>query len=98
METTAYKGYHFEKGLMAQIRDFYDSGGGRHSTRYTEVFLDTGTREIWGLEKVSIGQNSWSYYQDPAILRIGNFAGPGATRDGIIAAAQRAQRERREGR
>lgn len=39
---------------------------------YTEVFYDMDADEVWTVDQISIGQNSWTEYHDPAIIKICN--------------------------
>lgn len=39
---------------------------------YTEVFFDRSTGEIWTVDQVSLGMNSWTQYDDPDIIKICN--------------------------
>ena len=37
---------------------------------YTEVFYDRNTGEVWTVDQVSLGHNSWTEYHDPAVIKI----------------------------
>ncbi len=37
---------------------------------YTEVFYNTETGDVWTIDQVSIGHNSWTEYDDPAIIKV----------------------------
>lgn len=41
-------------------------------TRYEEIFYNRETGEVWTKFQYSIGQCSWTQYQDPAIIKICN--------------------------
>ena len=41
-------------------------------TRYEEIFYNRETGEVWTKFQCSIGQNSWTQYHDPAIIKICN--------------------------
>ncbi|MGN0968113.1 MAG: hypothetical protein ACI4O3_02495 [Oscillospiraceae bacterium] len=43
-----------------------------HSGGYTEIFYDRSTGEIWTKDQISIGQNSWTVYHDPDVIKICN--------------------------
>ena len=58
------------KGLRAACGQTYNwtprSGG------YTEVFYDMTTGEIWTVDQVSIGMNTWTQYDDPDVIKVCN--------------------------
>ena len=37
---------------------------------YTEIFYDRSTGEIWTVDQVSLGHNSWTQYDDPNVIKI----------------------------
>lgn len=39
---------------------------------YTEVFYDRQTGEVWTRDQVSLGQNTWTVYDDPAVIKVCN--------------------------
>ena len=39
---------------------------------YTEVFFDRATGEIWTVDQVSLGMNTWTQYDDPDIIKVCN--------------------------
>lgn len=39
---------------------------------YTEVFFDRDNGEVWTVDQVSLGQNSWTEYHDPAVIKLCN--------------------------
>lgn len=41
-------------------------------TRYEEIFYNRETGEVWTKFQCSIGQNNWTQYHDPAIIKICN--------------------------
>lgn len=43
---------------------------------YYQVFYNRETDEVWGNFEVSLGENSWSVYDDRNIVCIGNFSRP----------------------
>ena len=47
---------------------------GYYSGSYIEIFYDTETGEVWGKYQYSIGQNNWTQYDDPAVIKIGNVS------------------------
>lgn len=42
----------------------------RNSGGHTQIFYDRDTGEVWTRDHV--GENSWSEYRDPAIIRVGD--------------------------
>lgn len=59
------------------IKDLKKTSGftkdyGYYSGMYVEIFYDRSTGEVWGNFQISLGQNSWSEYNDPDILKICN--------------------------
>lgn len=49
------------------------SNYGYYSGLYDELFFDRGTGEVWTVFQSSFGQNSWTEYRDPNIIKIGNI-------------------------
>lgn len=39
---------------------------------YTEIFYDRSTGNIWTMDQVSLGQNTWTEYRDPHVVKICN--------------------------
>lgn len=37
---------------------------------YTEIFYNTETGEVWTVDQVSLGHNSYTVYDNPAIIKI----------------------------
>lgn len=37
---------------------------------YTEIFYDTETGEVWTVDQVSLGHNSYTVYDNPAIIKV----------------------------
>lgn len=37
---------------------------------YTEIFYDCSTGEVWAVEQISIGHNTWTEYHDENIIKI----------------------------
>lgn len=37
---------------------------------YTEVFYDISTGEVWTVDQVSLGHNSWTVYHDKDVIKI----------------------------
>ena len=50
----------------------YTEDYGYYSGRYVEIFYDRSTGEVWGNFQISLGQNSWTEYHDPAVVKICN--------------------------
>lgn len=50
----------------------YTEDYGSYSGRYVEIFYDRSTGEVWGNFHYSLGQNSWTEYHDPAVVKICN--------------------------
>lgn len=50
----------------------YTEDYGSYSGRYVEIFYDRSTGEVWGNFQCSLGQNSWSEYNDTDIVKICN--------------------------
>ena len=45
---------------------------GPYSGSYVELFYDKNSGDIWGTFQHSLGQNSWTVYPDPDIIKICN--------------------------
>ena len=39
---------------------------------YEELFYNINSGNVWAVTQVSIGQNSWTEYDDPSIIKIMN--------------------------
>lgn len=37
---------------------------------YTEVFYNKNTGEVWCVDQISLGHNSWTEYHDPDVVKI----------------------------
>lgn len=46
---------------------------GYYSGSYVELFYDRSTGEVWTVYQYSLGQNSWTEYHDPNVIKIGNI-------------------------
>lgn len=65
-------------GIMVNLQNLRDAARattnyGSHSPEYDEVFYDRSTGEVWTKYQYSLGQNSWTAYHDPDVVKIGNF-------------------------
>lgn len=56
--------------------------GGYYAGAYLEVFYDLSTGQVWGKYQYSLGANTWTVYNDPDVIRIGNIYEP-CTMQGI---------------
>ena len=45
---------------------------GAYSAYYDELFYDRSTGEVWTVYQCSLGQNSWTQYHDPNVIKICN--------------------------
>ena len=45
---------------------------GYYSGFYNEVFYDRATGEVWTVFQYSLGQNTWTKYHDPNVIKICN--------------------------
>lgn len=45
---------------------------GCYSGCYNEVFYDEITHDVWCVFQYSLGQNSWTEYDDPTIIKVCN--------------------------
>ena len=50
----------------------YTEDYGSYSGRYVEIFYDRSTGEVLGNFQCSLGQNSWTEYHDPTVVKICN--------------------------
>ena len=59
------------KGLKKAVGTYQQANsGGRFSSYYGEMMLDTETGEIWTDEFCSLGHNEWKEYHNPAIVNL----------------------------
>lgn len=58
------------KGLKKASGETVDYGF--NDGRYDEVFYDRSTGEVWTVFQCSLGQNWWTKYPDPSIIKICN--------------------------
>lgn len=58
-------------GIKTVAGESYNYG---HSGEYLELFYDCATGEVWTVYQYSLGQNSWTVYHDPSIIKIGNIS------------------------
>lgn len=49
---------------------------GYNSGEYVELFFDRATGEVWTKYQYSLGQNTWTVYDDDNVVKIGNFSAP----------------------
>lgn len=56
------------KGLKAASGE--TGGWAPRSGGYTEVFYDRSTGEVWTVNQISLGHNSWTRYHDPDIIKV----------------------------
>lgn len=49
---------------------------GYYSGNYIEIFYDRATSKVWGNYQSSLGQNSWTEYDDPDVIKICNVSEP----------------------
>lgn len=50
--------------------------GGYYSGEYVEIFYDLSTGKVWGEYQYSLGQNSWTRYDDASVIKCGNMSRP----------------------
>ena len=50
----------------------YTEDYGCYSGSYVELFYDKSNGDVWGNFQFSRGQNSWTEYHDPAVVKICN--------------------------
>lgn len=55
-------------GLKKTSGDTYNYGD--FSDKYTEIFYDTKTGEVWSIFQCSLGHNSWTEYHEKTIIKI----------------------------
>lgn len=62
---------------------------GYYSGEYVELFFDLATGEVWTKYQYSLGQNTWTVYDDDNVVKIGNFSGPATMQEIADAIAYR---------
>lgn len=60
------------KALSGKTKDLQ----GYYSGSYVEVCYDRSTGKAWGVYHYSLGQNTWTQYHDPAVIKCGNVSEP----------------------
>lgn len=58
------------KGLRKASGETSDYGA--YSALYSEIFYDRATGEVWTVLQCNLGQNSWTEYHDPNVIKVGN--------------------------
>lgn len=58
------------KGLRKACGETCDYGD--YSGEYVEVFYDRNTGEVWTKYQYSLGQNSWTVYDDHNVIKVCN--------------------------
>lgn len=58
------------KGLRKASGETSDYGA--YSAMYSEIFYDRATGEVWTVLQCNLGQNSWTEYHDPNVIKVGN--------------------------
>lgn len=48
----------------------YTENYGPYSGSYVELFYDKSNGDVWGVFHHSMGQNSWTEYHDPDVLKV----------------------------
>lgn len=56
-------------GMTKGLNGYYDP-------TYVELFYDRSTGEAWGKRQYSLGQSTWTKYDDPDVIKIGNISEP----------------------
>lgn len=49
---------------------------GYYSGEYVELFVDKSSGKVWIVYQYSIGQNTWTHYDDNNIIKCGNISSP----------------------
>lgn len=44
------------------------------SGEYLELFYDCATGEVWTVYQYSLGQNNWTVYHKPSVIKIDNIS------------------------
>lgn len=60
------------KGIKAAVGEI--PTGGYYSGEYAEVFYDKASGEVWANYQCSLGQNTWTVYDDRDVIKIGNYS------------------------
>ena len=50
----------------------YTENYGFDTGNYVELFYDKCTGDVWGVFQCSIGQNNWTVYNDPDVIKVCN--------------------------
>lgn len=50
----------------------YTENYGPYSGSYVELFYDKSNGDVWGIFQHSLGQNSWTVYHDPDVIKVCN--------------------------
>lgn len=58
------------KGLRKASGETSDYGA--YSAMYSEIFYDRATGEVWTVLQCNLGQNSWTEYHGPDVIKVGN--------------------------
>lgn len=45
---------------------------GPYSPHYVEIFYDKASGEVWTKYQYSLGENSWTVYDDPDVIKVCN--------------------------
>lgn len=48
----------------------YTENYGPYSGSYVEIFYDKSNGDVWGVFQHSLGQNSWTVYHDPDVVKV----------------------------
>ena len=48
----------------------YTQNYGPYSGSYVEIFYDKSNGDVWGVFQHSLGQNSWTVYHDPDVIKV----------------------------
>lgn len=63
------------KGLKKTAGETKDLKG-YYSGEYLEIFYDKEKKEVWGIYQYSLGQNTWTVYDDENVIKICNASEP----------------------
>lgn len=58
------------KGLRKASGETSDYGA--YSAMYSEIFYDRATGEVWTVLQCNLGQNSWTEYHEPNVIKVGD--------------------------
>ena len=61
------------KGIKAAVGEI--PTGGYYSGEYAEIFYDKARGEVWAKYQYSLGQNTWTVYDNRDVIKIGNYSG-----------------------